>query len=182
MEGPNSRTSPRRLSDSAHDNPNDALGSKRKTVCVPVGGMWYEVGPDVALCGRRLLLGRNHHDDYIRTEYRAFTAGGPSFHEGRQGRPAGARTASGGLRAAGRNWQKAMTENSRWAAPYGRGQTVLVVAQPRGPCMPVFGDQANAKLRHGRTLVIDAGSRTFDWLVTLDSKGGWQDGDSVNRG
>ena len=60
--------------DSAHDNSNDALGSKRKTVCVPVGGMWYEVGPDVALAADG-FVGRNHHDDYIRTpEYRAFTA------------------------------------------------------------------------------------------------------------
>jgi plasmid segregation protein ParM len=65
--------------DSAHDNSNDALGSKRKTVCVPVGGMWYEVGPDVALAADG-FVGRNHHDDYIRTpEYRAFTAGALHF-------------------------------------------------------------------------------------------------------
>ena len=59
---------------------------------------------------------------------------------------------------------------------------MLVVAQPQGAMYAVFGDQADAKLRHGRTLVIDAGSRTFDWLVTLDSKVVGKMSDSVNRG
>ena len=35
--------------DSAHDSSGDGIGNSRRTVCVPVGGIWYEVGPDVAL-------------------------------------------------------------------------------------------------------------------------------------
>jgi plasmid segregation protein ParM len=169
--------------DSAHDNSNDALGSKRKTVCVPVGGMWYEVGPDVALAADG-FVGRNHHDDYIRTpEYRAFTAGALHFMKVDRvdllvlGLP----VVDYMRRRA--ELQKAMTGKFE----VGRNRTVevkrvLVVAQPQGAMYAVFGDQANAKLRHGRTLVIDAGSRTFDWLVTLDSKVVGKMSDSVNRG
>ena len=169
--------------DSAHDNSNDALGSKRKTVCVPVGGMWYEVGPDVALAADG-FVGRNHHDDYMRTpEYRAFTAGALHFMKVDRvdllvlGLP----VVDYMRRRA--ELQKAMTGRFE----VGRNRTVevkrvLVVAQPQGAMYAVFGDQANAKLRHGRTLVIDAGSRTFDWLVTLDSKVVGKMSDSVNRG
>lgn len=43
------------------------------------GRIWYGVGPDVALAADG-FVGRNHHDDYIRTqEYRAFTAGALHF-------------------------------------------------------------------------------------------------------
>ena len=169
--------------DSAHDNTGDALGSKRKTVCVPVGGMWYEVGPDVALAADG-FVGRNHHDDYMRThEYRAFTAGALHFMKVDRvdllvlGLP----VADYMRRRA--ELQKAMTGTFE----VGRNRKVevkrvLVVAQPQGAMYAVFGDQANAKLRQGRTLVIDAGSRTFDWLVTLDSKVVGKMSDSVNRG
>ena len=168
--------------DSAHDNTGDALGSKRKTVCVPVGGMWYEVGPDVALAADG-FVGRNHHDDYMRThEYRAFTAGALHFMKVDRvdllvlGLP----VADYMRRRA--ELQKAMTGTFE----VGRNRKVevkrvLVVAQPQGAMYAVFGDQANAKLRQGRTLVIDAGSRTFDWLVTLDSKVVGKMSDSVNR-
>ena len=169
--------------DSAHDNTGDALGSKRKTVCVPVGGMWYEVGTDVALAADG-FVGRNHHDDYIRThEYRAFTAGALHFMkvDWIDLLVLGLPVADYMRRRA--ELQKAMTGTFE----VGRNRTVevkrvLVVAQPQGAMYAVFGDQANAKLRHGRTLVIDAGSRTFDWLVTLDGKVVGKMSDSVNRG
>ena len=169
--------------DSAHDNSNDALGSKRKTVCVPVGGMWYEVGPDVALAADG-FVGRNHHDDYIRTpEYRAFTAGALHFMKVDRvdllvlGLP----VVDYMRRRA--ELQKAMTGKFE----VGRNRTVevkrvLVVAQPQGAMYAVFGDQANAKLRHGRTLVIDAGSRTFDWLVARGMRLVQKQSYSFNRG
>lgn len=169
--------------DSAHDSSGDGIGSSRKTVCVPVGGIWYEVGPDVALAADG-FVGRNHHDDYIRTqEYRAFTAGALHFMKVDHvdllvlGLPVSQYM---NRRA---ELQKAMTGTF----DVGRKRKVevrrvLVVAQPQGAMYAVFGDQANANLRQGRTLVIDAGSRTFDWLVTLDSRVVGKMSHSVNRG
>lgn len=61
--------------DSVHDNTGEALSGGRKTVCVPVGGLWYEVGPEVGLAADG-FTGRNYHDQYMRTpDYRAFMAG-----------------------------------------------------------------------------------------------------------
>jgi plasmid segregation protein ParM len=169
--------------DTAHDSSGDGIGSKRRTVCVPVGGIWYEVGPDVALAADG-FVGRNHHDDYIRThEYRAFTAGALHFMEIDRvdllvlGLP----VAHYMSRRA--ELQKAMT--GTFEVGHDRKvevRRVLVVAQPQGAKYAVFGDQANVKLRQGRTLVIDAGSRTFDWLVTLDNKVVGKMSHSVNRG
>ena len=169
--------------DSAHDSSGDGIGSSRRTVCVPVGGIWYEVGPDVALAADG-FVGRNHHDDYIRTqEYRAFTAGALHFMKVDHvdllvlGLPVSQYM---NRRA---ELQKAMTGTF----DVGRKRKVevrrvLVVAQPQGAMYAVFGDQANANLRQGRTLVIDAGSRTFDWLVTLDSRVVGKMSHSINRG
>jgi plasmid segregation protein ParM len=49
----------------------DALRGRRKTVSVPVGGLWYEVGPEVALAADRFRA-TQLHDGYTETdEYRA---------------------------------------------------------------------------------------------------------------
>ena len=61
--------------DSVSDSTGEPLGGKRNTVCVPVGDLWYEVGPEVVLAADG-FIGRNYHDDYMKTpEYRAFMAG-----------------------------------------------------------------------------------------------------------
>jgi plasmid segregation protein ParM len=65
--------------DSAHDNTGDALGSKRKTVCVPVGGMWYEVFPTLRLRLTASWVGTITTTTWRTHEYRAFTAGALHF-------------------------------------------------------------------------------------------------------
>ena len=57
------------------ESPVDGLGGRRKTVCVPVGDLFFEVGPEVELAADRFRA-RQLHDGYTETpEYRAFMAG-----------------------------------------------------------------------------------------------------------
>ncbi len=57
------------------DESTDSMGGKRRTVQVPVDGLFYEVGPDVELAADR-FRSRQLHDGYTQTpEYRAFTIG-----------------------------------------------------------------------------------------------------------
>ena len=57
------------------DEVADSMGEKRRTVQVPVDGLFYEVGPDVELAAER-FRSRQLHDGYTQTpESRAFTIG-----------------------------------------------------------------------------------------------------------
>ncbi|KAK0039482.1 PRTRC system protein D [Biomphalaria pfeifferi] len=57
------------------DDDNAGVGSKRKTVMVPVGGFFYEVGPEIEL-GAQRHRSRHQHDGFTETdEYRALMAG-----------------------------------------------------------------------------------------------------------
>ena len=182
VEGSNARTSASIAYDGAHDNSNDALAaSARRSACrwAACGTRW---GPTLRLRPTASWAGT-----ITTTTYAPPSTGrsrlGPSLHEGRQGRPAGARTASGGLHAPQGGTAEGDDGQIRGGPQsYGRGQTGVGRGANHKAMYAVFGDQANAKLRHGRTLVIDAGSRTFDWLVTLDSKVVGKMSDSVNRG
>lgn len=169
--------------DSAHDRTGDALGGSRRTVCVPVGGLWYEVGPDVALAADG-FVGRNHHDDYVRTpEYRAFIAG--ALHFMRVDR---VDLLVLGLPVAHYLARRAELARSMTGTfDLGRRRKVevrhvLVVAQPQGALYDTLGDAERAGKKEGRSLVIDAGSRTFDWLVTRNHRVIGKMSHSVNRG
>src|SRR6202049_3128879 len=70
----------------------------------------------------------------------------------------------------------------------GRGKTVRVerarvVPQPQGALM-YYGHVHNrvAEIRKERSLIIDPGARTFDWLVTQGMQLGGEETHSVNRG
>lgn len=64
---------------SASEKSHDGLGGRRRTVCVPVDKLFYEVGPDVELAADR-FRSRALHDDYIHSsEYRALTAGALAY-------------------------------------------------------------------------------------------------------
>jgi plasmid segregation protein ParM len=169
--------------DSAHERSGDALGGARRTVCLPVGGLWYEVGPDVELAADR-FVGRNHHDNFVRTaEYRALVAGALHFM----------RVDRVDLLVLGLPVAQFMSRRVELARAMtgtfdlGRKRTVevrnvLVVAQPQGALYATLGGADGAGNKDGRSLVIDAGSRTFDWLVTRNNRVIGKMSHSVNRG
>ena len=62
-----------------NDQATESMGGKRRTVQVPVDGLFYEVGPDVELAADRFRSWQLH-DGYTETaEYRAFTAAALHF-------------------------------------------------------------------------------------------------------
>lgn len=171
--------------DSISDAAGEPLGGRRNTVCVPVGDLWYEVSPEVSLAADG-FVGRNYHDDYLRTpEYRAFMAG--ALRLMRVDRVdllvLGLPVAQFAARRA--ELEKAM----RGVFEVGKRRTVevrrvLVVAQPQGALYATLGPGSaqEKKQQHGRSLLIDAGSRTFDWLVVRDNRVIGRMSHSVNRG
>jgi plasmid segregation protein ParM len=169
--------------DGAHDRTGDALGGSRRTVCVPVGGLWYEVGPDVELAAEG-FVGRNHHDDFVRTpEYRAFVAG--ALHFMRVDRVDLLVLGLPVAQYMGRRTELARAMTGTF--DLGRTRTVevrqvLVVAQPQGALYDTLGHAGTEGAKEGKSLVIDAGSRTFDWLVTRDNRVIGKMSHSVNRG
>ncbi len=152
--------------DSAHERSGDALGGARRTVCLPVGGLWYEVGPDVELAADR-FVGRNHHD-FMRVDRVDLLVLGLPVAQFMSRRVELARAMTGTF-------------------DLGRKRTVevrnvLVVAQPQGALYATLGGADGAGNKDGRSLVIDAGSRTFDWLVTRNNRVIGKMSHSVNRG
>lgn len=167
-------------------DPLESLGADtRKTVLVPLQDRFYEVGPDVHLVSDGFRPSQIH-DNYIFTpEYLALTRGALSLMNVETvdllvvGLPvshlASSRTALA----------KCMT--GRHELHGGRSVSVrraIVVAQPQGALFEyaaTTGDEdfvADDKW----TLVIDPGSRTFDWLVTQGRRIAAKRSYSVNRG
>ena len=147
----------------------DGPGQKRKTVVVPVAGLFYEVGPEIALATDRYLA-RHQHDDFTSTnEYQALLAGA-LYYMGVEtidllvvGLPVGQflkRRAS---------LEKQLTREY----DLGHGRKVIVkrvmaVAQPQGAQVDDLVGTGHQEARNvvARSLVVDVGYRTFDWLVT----------------
>jgi plasmid segregation protein ParM len=149
------------------DKGNEGFGGKRKTVNVPVGEIFYTVGPDIELMADRFRPS-NQDDEFTETrEYRAFMGGALHFMKVERvdllvvGLPVAQFVAR---RSA---LQKAMT------GPFDVGgrrkvevKHVLVVAQPQGALVDYANTGGRELLNQGQSLVVDAGYRTFDWLVT----------------
>jgi len=162
----------------------DAIGGKRKTVCVPVEGVFYEVGPEVELAADRFRA-RQLHDGYTETaEYRALMAGALHYMKVETvdllvlGLPVAQFLAK---RSA---LEKAMTgtfmtgKKSRVIV-----KRVLVVAQPQGALFDYATQHdLQSAVAQGKSLVVDAGSRTFDWLTTRGMKVVSNMSHSVTRG
>ena len=166
----------------AEESP-DSMGGKRRTIQVPVDGLFYEMGPDVELAADR-YRSRQLHDGYTQTaEYRAFTIGALCFMKVETvdllvvGLPVAHYLAK---RAA---LQKAM------AGTFDIGRRrkivvkrVLVVPQPQGALFWYATQTGQMEATQRKTLVMDVGSRTFDWLVTQGMRVVPKMSDSVNRG
>lgn len=164
--------------------PGWASGDRRRTLLVPVGSLFYEVGPDVALAADTFRA-RQLHDDYTESpEYLALLRGALALMKVTHidllvvGLPvalfASRKTAI----------EKAMT--GRHEVGDGKAVTIakaLAVAQPQGALVhyaSVHGKMDT--IGSERSLIIDPGSRTFDWLVAQGMRLVQKQSHSVNRG
>ena len=166
-------------------DPSKALGSEgRKTFAIPIGGLFYEVGPDVMLAADAFRA-TQIHGDYIETpQYLALARGALRMMKIDTidllvvGLPVSAFAAK---KAA---LEKLMTGRH----DVGGGKTVVVrkalaMAQPNGALIDYATQHDKVEaLEHEHSLVIDPGSRTFDWLVARGMTLSHKQSHSVNRG
>lgn len=163
---------------------HNGLGGLRRTVAVPGGGGFYEVGPEVELAAT-WMKARRRNDGFTETdEYRALTAGALHYMKVDTvdllvlGLP----VAQYVIRRT--QLAKAMT----CAFEVGRKKTVLVkkaivIAQPQGALLKYAAEMgAMDEILDAKCLIIDVGSRTFDWLVTRGVRVVAGQSHSVNRG
>ncbi len=169
---------------SARDLSTVPAAERRKTVAVPIDGLFYEVGPEVNLAADTFRA-TQMHDRYTETpEYAALLRGALNLMKVGTidllvvGLPVAAFAAK---KAA---LEKVMTGKHE----VGGGRTVMVrkalaVAQPQGAL--VYYASLHQKLQaieNEQSLVIDPGARTFDWLVTRGMRLVQKKSHSINRG
>jgi plasmid segregation protein ParM len=168
---------------SLSDRTSDVIGGRRRTVCVPVEGLYYEVGHEVELAADR-FRSRQLHDGYIETaEYRALMAGALNYMKLDHvdllvlGLPVSQYLA-----------KKAVLEKSmRGVFDVGKRRKVnvgrvLVVPQPQGALFEFAMRETVPARTEGRCLVVDVGAHTYDWLVTQNFKVLGRMSHSVTRG
>lgn len=166
-------------------NPARSLGAdRRKTWAIPIKGMYYEVGPDVALAGDGFRASQLHQR-YVHTpEYLALSRGAL-----RAMNVEAIDLLVVGLPVAMYGADKAALEKLMTGShDVGDGRRVVVrkalaMAQPNGALVD-YATQSNRllEMRHENSLVIDPGSRTFDWLVARGMKLSAKRSHSVDRG
>lgn len=149
----------------------EGWGSKRRTVSIPLEGLQYEVGPDVLLASDVFNASVMQHDRYCETpEFMALALGAVHYMQVDKidllvvGLP----VATYKLKRQVNQLEKRLTGQHQ----LGRGRCVTIsnvraIAQPAGALM-YYGLMHNrvAQMRKERSLIIDAGRRTFDWIVT----------------
>ena len=161
-----------------------SAGDRRKTVALPIEGTYYEVGPEVQLAADNYRA-TQLHDQYLGTpEYLALARGAMSFMKVAEidllvvGLPVSM------FQARRAQLERLMTGTH----DLGRGRSVTVrravaLAQPQGAL--VFYTAACHKgktIGQEQSLVIDPGSRTFDWLFSRGMRLVLKVSNSVNRG
>jgi plasmid segregation protein ParM len=160
------------------------MAEKRKTVAIPIDGLFYEVGPEVALAADTFRA-TQMHDGYISTpEYLALLRGALYLMK-----VSVIDILVVGLPVASFLAKKATLEKAMTGLHnVGGGREVqvkktLVVAQPQGALVD-FGmrHQKLKEIEHEQSLVIDPGARTFDWLVSRGMRLVQKKSHSVNRG
>jgi plasmid segregation protein ParM len=169
---------------SARDLSAVPAAERRKTVAVPIDGLFYEVGPEVNLAADTFRA-TQIHDRYIDTpEYAALLRGALNLMKVSTvdllvvGLPVAAFTAK---KAA---LEKAMTGKHE----VGSGQTVtvrkaLAIAQPQGALVYYASlHQKLNEIEQDQSLIIDPGARTFDWLVAKGMRLVQKKSHSINRG
>ncbi|MFT4192102.1 MAG: PRTRC system protein D [Comamonas sp.] len=169
---------------SSGETPHWPAGERRKTVCIPVGPLFYEVGPDVGLAADTFRA-KQLHDDYIDSpEYMALLRGALSLMKVPH-----IELLIVGLPVALFTLKKTALEKAMAGShPVGNGKTVTVakamaVAQPQGALVHyAAGHEKMTSIGNEQSLVIDPGSRTFDWLVTRGMRLVQKQSNSINRG
>lgn len=169
---------------SSDDSPSWPASERKKTVCIPIGPLFYEVGPDVNLAADTFRA-KQLHDEYTETpEYMALLRGALSMMKLSRidllvvGLP----VALFAVKKAA--LEKAMTGRH----DIGGGKTVtvgkaLAVAQPQGALVHYASEHEKmAVIGNEQSLIIDPGSRTFDWLVARGMRLVQKQSYSFNRG
>ena len=170
---------------SVTDPAERSWGGSRDTIAVRVDKMFYEAGPDIdlALGNFRPQLPRT--DDYLRSpEYLALMRIAMDYMQVDTidllvvGLPVGLYAAK----------KSALERLATGEHPVSKGRIVrvkkaLAVAQPQGALVSFAANAGKlGRLRQCESLIIDAGSRTFDWLVTRGMRLVTSRSHSVNRG
>ena len=167
------------------DETTDPMGGRRKTVGIPIDGLIYEGGPDVHLAAD-IFNAKQMHERYSETpEYLAMLRGALHYMKLERigllvvGLPVAAFKAK--KRAALERLVLGKHDVSRGKTV--RVERARVVPQPQGALM-YYGHVHNrvAEIRKERSLIIDPGARTFDWLVTQGMQLVEKKSHSVNRG
>jgi plasmid segregation protein ParM len=157
---------------------------RRKTVGIPINGLFYEVGPDVELAVGA-FRSTQMHDHYTETpEYKALLRGAlammklPVIDLLVVGLPVSSHSTK----------KSALKKAMIGEHDIGGGKTVTVkkalsIPQPQGALVD-FAVQHQKKntIEHELSLIIDPGSRTFDWLVARGMRLVQNKSFSVNRG
>ena len=169
---------------SARDPATIPTAERRKTLAIPINGLFYEVGQDAVLATDNLRA-THLHDRYIETpEYLALLRGAlalmkqPSIDLLVVGLPV--------AHFAGK--KAALEKVAAGTHDIGSGKSVVVrkalaVAQPQGALVYYAATHEKmASIEHEQSLIIDPGSRTFDWLVARGMRLVLKTSDSVNRG
>ncbi|HEX8605236.1 MAG TPA: PRTRC system protein D [Pseudoduganella sp.] len=165
----------------------DGWGTRRKTVGIPVGKLIYEVGPDARLAADVFNANVLQHDRYCESdEYLALLLGAVHYMD-----LATVDLLVVGLPVATFKLRKVVTSLERRIEGehlLGTGRRVTIgkakaVPQPAGALMS-YGLLQNrlAEVRKERSLIVDSGRRTFDWLVTQGMQQIEKRSSSVNRG
>jgi plasmid segregation protein ParM len=149
----------------------DGWGTSRKTVSIPVEGLVYEVGPDVHLAADVFNSNVLQHDRYAETpEYLALVLGALHYMQvdAIDLLIVGLPVATFKLKRHVSALERRLTGVHQLC----KGRRVHVrrakaIAQPAGALM-YYGLMQNrvGQLRKERSLIVDPGRRTFDWIVT----------------
>lgn len=169
---------------SSDASPSWPASEHRRTVCIPVGPLYYEVGPDVGLAADTFRA-KQMHDEYTESpEYLALLRGALNMMKLSHidllvvGLPVA-------LFAAKRTALEKLMVGSH---DIGGGKTVtvgkaLAVAQPQGALVHYASEHKKmATIGNEQSLIIDPGSRTFDWLVARGMRLVQKQSHSFNRG
>ncbi len=169
------------------DQRSDGISGKRKTVGIPIDGLIYEVGPDVHLAADIFNAKVLQHDAYSETtEYLALVRGALHFMKVEHidllvvGLPVATFKAPKRVAAL----EKQMTgKHDLGKVRAVTVKEVKVLAQPTGALMH-YGKVHNrwAEMRREKSLIIDPGARTFDWIVTQGIQQIESKSHSLNRG
>ncbi|MBK7236322.1 MAG: PRTRC system protein D [Sterolibacteriaceae bacterium] len=169
---------------SATDQSKAVIGDRRDTVVIRVGGMYHDVGPDIA-AARGRYRASNMHDGYVETpEYQALVKG--ALHYIGEDR---LDVLVLGLPVRHLIAKRASLERA-WEGEHelANDKTVIVhkvrvFAQPQGALAGFSATTGNKSVTRGDlNLVIDPGQRTFDWLVSRGMALVQQQSSSTDRG